>query len=320
ASALLLTGADSAAAPQPVRISAEIGERRVAMEVRDLPHDEATLAIRRAIGTLAAVRRSLSPDDPQSRIAELNATAGRGPHATDPGTAAVLERALGFCVWSQGAQGPLGGTLYDLWEAAERPPGGPPLEAAAATAECSHLRPVDGRWSLDAGSRVDLRHFADGHAVDRAMEELRRAGAANASIEYGPVTRAIGEGPAGRGWKVTLPLFPGLVEPLEPIWLRDRALAIATTHRDRFRFGSSSYAAYLDQRDGRPAENVVAVLAASELAVDAQAFASTMVVLGNREGQFRLGTVDPAPAVMWLLGDGTGMPLVTTRHWSSLRR
>lgn len=318
--AVLLGGAAGPEAPDPVRISARIGGGSVSIEVRDLPAEEATSAIRQAIGTLAAVADSLSRRSTGSRVAAINRAAGGGPRTVDPGTAEVLERALGFCVWSRGAQGPLGGALYDLWERAERPPAGPPLEEAVASADCRNLRPEEGRWALAADSRIDLRHFADGHAVDRAMSDLLEAGAGNAWIEYGAVVRAIGAGPEGRGWKFVPPLFPGMIDGLEPVWLRDRALAVASSQRDRFRFGDLSYAGYLDQRSGRPPEGVLGVMVASELAVDAQALASAMLVLGNREGQFRLGTVEPTPSALWVLGEGSGPPLVTTMKWSALRR
>lgn len=306
--------------PEPVRISARIGSQKVEMEVRDLPRANATLAIRQAIATLAAVRESLSDRADDSRLTELNAAAGKGLQPVDPGTSELLQRALGYCLWSQGAEGPLGGALYALWESSERPPAGPDLETAVESAACHNLHPESERWSLAAGSRIDLRHFASGHAVDRAMRDLLAAGATNAWIEYGSIVRAVGAGPEGRGWEYIPPIFPGMVDSLEPLWLHDRALAVASAQRDRFRFGDLSYPAFLDQRTGRPPEGVVAVLAASELAIDAQALANAMMVLGNREGQFRLGTVDPAPSVLWLLGDGSGPPLLTTTNWSVLRR
>lgn len=314
------TPRSEAAPSEPVRISADIGGQSVQMEVRNLPAADAALAIRQAIGTLAAVRESLSGRAPDSRVSQINAAAGKGLQPVDPGTGELLGRALGYCVWSQGAEGPLGGSLYDLWEHSEHPPAGPDLETAVEAAACHNLRPEAERWSLAAGSRLDLRHFAAGYAVDRAMQDLLDAGATNAWIEYGAVVRALGDGPEGRGWKFVPPLFPGMVEGLEPLWLHDRALAIASAQRDRFRFGDLSYPPYLDQRSGRPTQGVIAVLVASELAADAQALASAMMVLGNREGQFRLGTVDPAPSVLWLLGDGSGPPLITTKNWSPLRR
>ena len=46
----------------------------------------------------------------------------------------------------------------------------------------------------------------------------------------------------------------------------------------------------------------------------------TAFVLGTREGQFRLGSVRPRPAVYWAMGGGEGEPVVTSFGWSGLRR
>ena len=180
------------------------------------------------------------------------------------------------------------------------------------------LRPETLQASLASGAGVDLRHFAAGHAVDLAADRLRAAGAADFWVEHSSIVRAAGAGPDGRGWTYDLPVFAGMSEGLEAVHLRDRALAVVSAHRQRFQFGDLDYPAFLDQRTGRPAGGVVAVLVATNLALDAQALATTMMITGIREGQLRLGAVVPTPAALWLLGDGSGEPLLATYKWSAL--
>lgn len=301
-------------------MSADIGGDRAVIEVRGLPTQEAMLAVRQALGTLGAMERELSLDNATSTVSRLNAEAGKGTQALDAGIGRMLQLVLGFCVWSQGANGPLGGVLYELWEGSERTPTRDSLERGVSAAACQNLtlQPEASRVGVASGSRLDLRHFATGYAVDRAVRELREHGATNAWIEFRSVMRGIGGGPAGKGWMATLPIFPGMTEALDPVPLRDRALAVVSTHRNRFRLGNTSYPAFLDQRSGQPALGTVAVVVVSELALDAQAIGTTMIVLGNREGQLRLGGVVPSPSVLWLLGDGSGEPLLTTYKWSQL--
>ena len=318
---LVVVGDARARGSEPIRLSADIAGERAEVEVRDLPTEEATLAARQALGTLAAVERELAAGLPGSTVARLNGAAAGGAQAIDGGIAAMLETVLGFCVWSRNAHGPLGGVLYEAWERAERPPAPQSLQVGIRSAACDNLtpRPAEAEVVLAAGSRLDLRHFAAGYAVDRAMLDLEELGATNAFITYRSISRGSGGGPTGAGWKVTLPVFPGLTEAPDPVHLRDGALAVVSTHRRRFRFGTESFPAFLDQRSGRPSEGTVAVVTVTHRALDAQAIATAMVVLGNREGQLRLGGVIPSPSVLWLLGDGSGPPLLATFRWSELR-
>ena len=79
-------------------------------------------------------------------------------------------------------------------------------------------------------------------------------------------------------------------------------------------------APYWSQRTGRPAEGVVAVIAVSELGLDARGLATTMFVTGHLKGQFLLGQIRPHPSVRWLLGTGEGRPLITDFNWMEIRR
>ncbi len=255
-------------------------------------------------------------------LAELNRAAGKGETAIDPRLAELLERALRFCAWSGGAYGPLGGPLDRLWSfryPASEELAPPDFEQALAAARCDNLR-LDtghGQAELKAGSEIHLGGYAAAFAVDRAVAALQAGGAGNLMVELGSVQRGIGDGPDGRGWRVSPPPIEGEGEPLPDLWLRDQSVALAS----RVTPGLVPQALLLDHRRGRPAEGILAVIAASQLAVDAQGLAATLFVTGSREGQLRLGALQPRPAALWLLGaQGSDVPLVVEYNFSQLRR
>jgi FAD:protein FMN transferase len=314
------------AAPAPVeaparRATTTAFDERVVVEVRGLEAAAADAALREAAGEIAEVAALVDPWG-DGELAGLNAAAGGGARPADPRLVELVGRALSFCDWSRGAHGPLGGRLYLAWGFDGRDGAAIPapdvVRQAAGAASCDGIA-VDaaaGTLALGPGRRLDLRGFARGFAVDRALDVLRRHGGVNAFVEIGGVRRAAGAGPNGRGWPVTLPVFPGMDRPLDRLHLRDRALAAASTVHRPLYTGGDRLAPWLDQRSGRPAEGVVAAFTATELAVDAEALAVALTVLGNREGMLRLGGLKPAPAVLWLLGDGEGVPLEVPYRWT----
>lgn len=246
-----------------------------------------------------------------AEASRLNDAAGQGPQKVSPRLFQLLERALNFCVWSEGAQGPLGGEIDRIWRAGEEGAIPPPdrLADAVRSAACPHLQlsRAQGTAALNAGSRLDLQPFAAGWAVDRAVEVLKEKGVVTALVRAGEVARGFGAGPDGKGWRVALPAVPGQEDPRAAIWLRDRALATADRQSRLFH-----------QRTGQPASAALAVFAVTELAVDAQALAASSLVLGPREGQMRMGSIRPRPSLLWALGSGEGAPLWIEYLWSAV--
>lgn len=317
---------------QPVRLSTEAFGGSALVEVRDLPERKAEAVARAALEEVLRLERLLAPQlasqteksEPGS-VAALNARAGDGPQPVEPSLIALLGRALEFCSWSERINGPLGGRLFELW-GLHRPvsarPAGRSLLDATASAGCSRLQldPRAGAVRLEAGSRLDLWPFATGWAVDRAVEVLQDHGAGDAFVQVEDVRRGLGPGPEGRGWRVTLPVFPGYRQPLGTVWLEDEALAIAHFEDGRVEIAGDPVVAYWNQSTGQPAQGVVAVIAVSELGLDARGLATTMFVAGPRKGQFLLGQIRPEPSVRWLLGTGEGRPLITDFNWMETRR
>jgi thiamine biosynthesis lipoprotein ApbE len=319
----------AAAGPiHPLRASTPALGASLEIEVRDLPRDAAAAALQAAVAEVAEVERMTDPGRADGELAALDAAAGKGPRRVDPRLFAALSRALDFCVWSDGKEGPLGRDLHRLWgrgsdatlAAAPTPD---QLRDATAAADCRRLvlDPAKQTATLAAGSALDLVDFRTGMAVDRAIEALRQHGAANAFAQIGPIRRGIGGGRDGRGWMVDLPAMAGLQEPLGRIFLRDQSLALAARDDHPLHVAAQVLSHFIDQRSGEPAfEGVLVTLAVSDLALDAQALAATMTITGTQEGTLLTGSIRPRPSILWLMGSGSGLPLLVDYRWTEVAK
>lgn len=323
----LLALAVSLAAPpagaqgEPRRLTAEAFGEPLTIEVRDLAAERAPEVLRNAFRHLQDTERLLTEAEER-----LNADP-RSERAVglEPAVVALLERAQDYCTWSEGAVGPLGGSLRDHWRAVAGNPSPPPVpEALAATSACDRLAvdPESATVRVAAGSRVDLSPFAAGYAVDRTVERLRELGSGNGRVRLGRIERAFGSGPyrvdawgdpLPAGWPTALPTFEGRDEPLDRLRLADGSLAVLW--RADWPAGEPRH---VDLRNGRPPDGIWATVAVTELAVDAQALAVTAMVLGSREGRFRMAGLTPEPSVLWLMGSGRGRPLRSDLNWSQV--
>jgi thiamine biosynthesis lipoprotein ApbE len=345
--ATILGGADAAGAAAtapgsavtPVQIESQAFGKKVVVEVvapDDTDEDGAREAARAAAEHMAQLERRLSeavdrldgdaiPAD-EAVPAGSPATVGANERevVVDREIADLLSRTLQFCEWSGGAHGPLGGALGEHWRAVggnPKPPGVP--QAAIDSAACNHLAvdPEDEgprvRVRIAADSVLDLSGFAPGFAVDRAIEALRERGIDNARVRLGRIVRAIGDGPGGSerpGWPTLLPTFEGYDGPLEELTLHDQSVAVVWRAD-----WPTDHPLFVDQRNGQPPDTVWATVAVTELAVDAQALGVSALVLGSREGRFRIAGLKPVPSVLWLQGAGQGRPLIMELNWTALR-
>lgn len=305
---------------RPVRLAAPAFGREAEIEVRGMPRHAARAAIEAALGEVARIER-----DVERLSGALNEAAGRGPQPVEPRLMTLLIRAKEFCVWSEGLYGPLGRRLYELWgirpaTALAEPPAMNLLDAAAQGAACDRLKlsASAGTAEVAEGSRLELGGFAEGYAVDRAIDILRERGAANAFAQIGRVQRAIGGGPDGRGWRILIPPFPGSQEPAARLFLRDKALAFTTTEDAPLKLQERTFLPYLSHRTGLPTAGIVGTVTVTDHALDAQALAITMAIAGPREGQLRLGSLRPNPSVLWFLGSGSGAPLQVDHRWGEV--
>jgi FAD:protein FMN transferase len=313
--------AAAAGTPEPLTLEGSAFGRSLHVEVPAGPGAEKAL-----IAALRAIHDAQAETELASGpLADLNRAAGGGARKVDAKLLGTLARASTFCRWSEGSFGPLGGPLNEVWGLRVPRPSLPTaagLEQATAAAACDRLS-VDvgqGTATLAAGARIDLWSFEAGAALDRAVEVLAAGGVRDASLTLGNVQRAVGGGPDGKGWPLLVAVPPALAMFTGGLTLRDQSFALASRQDGDLRAGGERYAPYLDQHTGRPATGVLATVAISQLALDAQGLAAALFVTGTRRGGMLLGQLKPAPAALWALGDGNGEPLVTDYRWGGRQR
>jgi len=319
ATALPSLAQGSGAANEIVGMRGRVSGKEAVIEVVGLPSQEAQGKIRQAFAVLTDTESQVS-----DTIGRLNRSAGKGNQKVDSEILQLLGRSLEFCLWSDGTSGPLGGRVSELWRQAAssgRQPDPDTLSDAAQSAACSNLKldPAHHAIALAASSKLDLSAFTTGFAIDQAAAKLKKLGVQNFRITIGHLRRALGAGPEGRGWESEIPVFAGLAQPLSPVHLHNESIAVVSTHSDSLSVGSQQIPAFFDQTTGRPESGTEAVVVITHTALDAEALASSLMVLGNRVGELRLGTIDPKPAVLWVLGSGSGTPLLDFFHWSQRR-
>lgn len=307
----------------PVRATLSAFGATGEIEVRGLSQEAGRQAARKAADEVAEIERLTGSTRPDGGLAALSAAAGQGPQKIDSRLMDVLTRAQSFCFWSERAHGPLARDLYALWGVRSPVPASPAPERVnpyleLAACERLELDAAKGTANLAPGSGLDLQGFSEGFAVDRAVEVLKAQGVTNGLVRIGSTWRGFGEGPSGRGWPVTLPPVPGLEEPPARVFLRDKAVSVAGRTDRPLIVDGEALPPYLNQRTGQPVKNIVAAHASTMLAVDAQGLAATMLITGPRDGQLRLGSLQPKPSVLWYLGTGAGPPLRIEYRWSEV--
>ncbi|MDA8015828.1 MAG: FAD:protein FMN transferase [Thermoanaerobaculia bacterium] len=300
-----------------VRLQIQLFGDVMEIEVRDVDRNMALEAIRLAMLKMHSFSAQIAADSPQrGSLGEIN----RRPGSFVPVTEEVFEfvlHSMRYCLWSGGMQGPLGGEIYRLWDERRQGHEFSPfqLRDAVASADCSTLGLEQNprRVRIGEGTRLNGFGMERGYAIDLALAELQRHGIRNAIIETEALITGVGPGTSGRGWLVQVPGVEGTRHPIDQLYLRDQSLAWVA------RTGTDGHLP-INQQTGVPTIGVRLVAAVTTMARDAEVLAHSLYAMGHTLGQRHVGSLDPRPSVLWLLGTGGGLPLESPYRWSELDR
>lgn len=254
--------------------------------------------------------------DPESEISRLNRT-GRFQASADLfHVVSASER------WREASGGGFSGRmglLLQRW----REPVAPERDAAAALARSIAAAQV----GLDADARIitrpepvhfDLDAIAKGYIVDRALDAaMAIAGVAGAMVDIGGDIRCAGDGPDAGHWRIGLPdpLSTHDNAPLTGAFdLRDMAIATSGCGPRDLDASGRVRSATLDPRSGWPVAHQRSATATAPSAMDADALASAMLVLGP-DAAARLVARAPGMAARVTSPGGRVQTLGAQPHW-----
>jgi thiamine biosynthesis lipoprotein len=134
---------------------------------------------------------------------------------------------------------------------------------------------------------LDVDGIAPGYTVDRIGACLERTGFARYLVELGGEVRAHGARPDGGPWQVAIEMpLAGERRPYAGVTLRDASISTSGSYRDARRLSDGRSVSHtIDPRTGEPVTHaLVSVTVVHSSTMDADAYATALMVLGPEEG------------------------------------
>jgi FAD:protein FMN transferase len=146
------------------------------------------------------------------------------------------------------------------------------LDAKAKTVKFAHPK-----------TEIDPGGIGKGYAVDRMVEILRQAGIGSAFITAsGSSMFGLGTPPNEPGWKVTVRHPADSSRVVAQLMLRDQSMATSGSSEKYFMAGGKIYSHIMDPRTGFPAQGTLSVSLVGSRAIDTEAWAKPLYVLGRQ--------------------------------------
>jgi thiamine biosynthesis lipoprotein len=267
--------------------------------------DRARSAIAEAFAEIARVEELLSEWRESSQISEVNRNAGRGPVVVGPELYTVIERSIRISELTGGAFDVTFAACGGLWSFREgRVPAAEQIEACLDHVGYGRLRLDPGASSIELpaeGMRIGIGGIGKGFGVDRAAELLESHGFSDYIVDGGGDVRLSGA-TVGRPWRV------GIAHPRRRGELYGRieanrgAVVTSGDYERYFERDGRLYHHILDPATGRPATRSVAVTVMAPTALEADALATGLFVLGPDEGTALVERLDGVEALFFAPG------------------
>ena len=266
-----------------------------AVELAEPMDDAARTGLKQLIeAELAAINRAMSTFDPRSELSEFNRRQDLRWAPASRGFLEVLDSASRISTSTQGAFDVTVGPLVDLWGfgpeyRTQRVPNDADIKRVRESVGYQHVQTDPSAGAIrkrHARTQADLGAIAPGYGVDRVATILDRQGVHDYLVEIGGEFRAKGTTAAGRPWRV------GVERPVEGrrvlgeiVVLENRAIATSGTTKDFFEQDGRHYSHIIDPTTARPVDHPpMAVSVVADTAMEADAWATALVVLGQERG------------------------------------
>lgn len=235
--------------------------------------------------------------DPDSEISRLSSQV-RQRVRLSPDLSEVFRHARRWHEITDGAFDVTIGPLTRLWSQARRDRRLPTSEirdAARSRMGWQHLRWIDGDASeagkgsvelLLDGMRIDISGMATGYIIDRAFEAIRHEGIESLLIDVGGDIRVGKAPPESEGWRIDIAGLGKESPRLSQRRLIDCAITTSGDLNQFVEIDGERYSHIVDPRSGDPVRRRQSVTAIAATALDADAGATALCVLGMEQSTF----------------------------------
>ncbi len=253
--------------------------------------------IQAALEEIRKVDELMSDYKDDSEISELNRHGAERAVRVSESTYEVLQTSIEFSELTGGAFDITVGPLVDLFHSAEKETVAPSKEQIAQAKSKvgyeklklnSQNRTV--KFSVE-GMRVDLGGIAKGYAIDKAVQIMQTCGAIGGMVDIGGDIRCFGTPARGKDhWLIGLQ-DPndttdglGAGQPLLVLKLADAAIATSGGYRRFALIEGKKYSHIIDTKTGYSSDQLASVTIISKNAIDADALATAVSVMGAEKG------------------------------------
>ena len=201
----------------------------------------------------------------------------------------VLERSADFSKATAGAFDITVEPLIELWRTSAGKNILPPQEQIdsvlqAVGSDNVELR-SDGRVKLkNPRTKIDLGGIAAGYAVDEAARIFREHQVMDFYIDLGGDMYVGGKNCARRPWRIGIRDPRDRTKIIDVVEASDRAIVTSGNYEKYLEIQGEQWSHIFDPRTGYPQKDVVSATVIAPMAIDADAMATALCVLGGNDG------------------------------------
>jgi thiamine biosynthesis lipoprotein len=253
--------------------------------------------IKAAFAEINNVDQLMSDYKKDSEISQLNRDAFKQAVKVSKPTYEVLQKAVRFSRLSEGAFDVTVGPMVQLWRAAAGAnslPTETELQQARSRVGYEKLildsNETTVRFSVD-GMKLDFGGIAKGYAIDKAVEAMKEQGALGAMVDIGGDIRCFGKPSKGKKqWLIGVQDPTKAREGLDPgtsllvLKLTDAAIATSGDYRRFTLIEGQKYSHIISRTTAAGAEGLSSVTIIAKRALDADALATAVTIMGPEKG------------------------------------
>jgi thiamine biosynthesis lipoprotein len=238
-----------------------------------------------------------------SEVSIINLKAGVEEVKVSEDCLYVIEEALSYSKLSNGAFDITVGPLIELWgfnSEEKKVPYKTEIKKTLPLVNYKNVRINREKSTVKLkkrGMKIDLGGIAKGYAVDRMAAILKNGGIKRAIVNAGGDVYALGNPARKSGWEIGIRNPRNHESIVDVIRLSNKAAATSGDYEKFFTKGGRRYSHIIDPRIGAPASSgVMSITVIAPSALEADALATTLFVLGEKAGKELIGQLEDVEA------------------------